>query len=180
MVEGRDQVNFLSIGHAMEHPTGNPPRGLQFVLNTLVNEMISDTITMANLGYLQLKANPGVFDMVIRPGRGRELYQFDSLTDENHRIAPLIEDYGAKVVVNSFSGATIYPVLSKMEGKEHELLIEAHDSDQKEGFWDHVKSRYLFYLMYSEFLVLQKLKEIKQSMYFLLPLVISMNDSSQL
>ena len=103
--------------------------------------MISDTITMANLGYLQLKANPGVYDMVIRPGRGRDLYEFKSISDSRSDLGSLIGDYGAKVVVDSFTGATVYPVLSKRPGKEAEKLIENSESENKDGFWDSVKSR---------------------------------------
>ena len=126
----------------MEKATGEPPRGLQFLLKTENSGMISDTITMANLGYLQLKANPGVYDMVIRPGRGRELYEFKSINDAEEYPGSLIEDFGAKVVVDSFTGATIYPVLSKKPGKETENLIQDSNTENKdEGFWGNIKSK---------------------------------------
>lgn len=126
----------------MEKGTGDPPRGLQFLLKTAVGGIISDTVTMANLGYVQLKANPGVYEMVIRPGRGRDLYEFDSITDSDQQLGILIGDFGAKVVVNSFMGATIYPVVSKRKGKEDEKLIEGTETENKDnGFWDNVKSK---------------------------------------
>jgi UDP-glucose:glycoprotein glucosyltransferase len=132
----------MILGHAIEKDTGEPPRGLQFLLKTDVGGIVSDTITMANLGYLQLKANPGVYDMVIRPGRGRELYEFKSITNSGSSFGSLIGDYGAKVVVDSFIGATVYPVLSKRPGKEAEKLIDDNESDDKDnGFWGKVKSK---------------------------------------
>ncbi len=140
LVQG--SCNKMISGHAADNDTGEPPRGLQFLLKTDVGGIISDTITMANLGYLQLKANPGVYDMVIRPGRGRELYEFKSITDSRSYSGSLIGDYGAKVVVDSFTGATVYPVVSKRPGKKAEKLIENTDSESKdEGFWESVKSK---------------------------------------
>lgn len=35
---------------------------------------------MQNLGYFQLKASPGLFDLSIAPGRSRDLYQITSAT----------------------------------------------------------------------------------------------------
>jgi UDP-glucose:glycoprotein glucosyltransferase len=132
----------MILGHAIEKDTEEPPRGLQFLLKTDVGGIVSDTITMANLGYLQLKANPGVYDMVIRPGRGRELYEFNSMTDSSSSYGSLIGDYGAKVVVDSFIGATVYPVVNKRPGMEDEKLIENTESEKEDpGFWESVKSK---------------------------------------
>lgn len=47
-------------GHCYElGPRLSPPRGLQLVLGTRQQPHLVDTIVMANLGYFQLKANPG-------------------------------------------------------------------------------------------------------------------------
>jgi UDP-glucose:glycoprotein glucosyltransferase len=55
--------------------TGNPPRGLQFTLGTANHPVLVDTIVMANLGYFQLKANPGAWVLKLRDGRSTEIYE---------------------------------------------------------------------------------------------------------
>jgi UDP-glucose:glycoprotein glucosyltransferase len=39
-----------------------------------------DTLVMQNLGYFQLKASPGLWELSIAPGRSRDLYQINSVT----------------------------------------------------------------------------------------------------
>jgi UDP-glucose:glycoprotein glucosyltransferase len=48
-------------GHAFDVQTSQSPRGLQFNLGTHANMFQYDTIVMANLGYFQLKASPGMW-----------------------------------------------------------------------------------------------------------------------
>ncbi|KAG8586345.1 hypothetical protein GDO81_005352 [Engystomops pustulosus] len=52
---------FLLEGHCFDVTTGQPPRGLQFTLGMRNDPVMVDTIVMANLGYFQLKANPGAW-----------------------------------------------------------------------------------------------------------------------
>ena len=51
--------SLLVEGHCFESGSGNPPRGLQLNLGTRTTPNRTDTIVMANLGYFQLKADPG-------------------------------------------------------------------------------------------------------------------------
>lgn len=60
-------------GHCFD-TTGSPPRGLQITLGTSQQPLLMDTIVMANLGYFQLKANPGAWVLNLREGRSRDLY----------------------------------------------------------------------------------------------------------
>jgi UDP-glucose:glycoprotein glucosyltransferase len=39
-----------------------------------------DTLVMQNLGYFQLKASPGLWELGIAPGRSRDLYQIVTAT----------------------------------------------------------------------------------------------------
>ncbi|GAB0179271.1 UDP-glucose:glycoprotein glucosyltransferase 2 [Grus japonensis] len=66
---------ILLEGHCFDVTTGQPPRGLQFTLGTKNNPVMVDTIVMANLGYFQLKANPGAWTLRLREGRSKEIYQ---------------------------------------------------------------------------------------------------------
>ena len=44
------------------------PRGLQLYLGTAQQPHQLDTLVMSNLGYFQLKAGPGVWDLQLAPG----------------------------------------------------------------------------------------------------------------
>lgn len=70
------ELEYLLLeGHAWDNTLGTPPRGLQLVLGTKDNPEAKDTIVMANLGYFQLKANPGAWILRLRPGRSEEIYE---------------------------------------------------------------------------------------------------------
>lgn len=56
------------------------PRGLQLQLAGGAGEVVGDTLVMSNLGYFQMKAYPGVFQLQLAPGRTRELYTIKSST----------------------------------------------------------------------------------------------------
>ena len=45
------------------------PRGLQLYLGTAQQPHQLDTLVMSNLGYFQLKAAPGVWDLQLAPGQ---------------------------------------------------------------------------------------------------------------
>ncbi|MCO5569802.1 hypothetical protein L7F22_023516 [Adiantum nelumboides] len=58
---------LMLTGHYHEQNDG-PPWGLQLVLGTKLNPHVVDTIVMANLGYWQLKAAPGVWTQRLHLG----------------------------------------------------------------------------------------------------------------
>ncbi|KAI8914924.1 UDP-glucose:glycoprotein glucosyltransferase-domain-containing protein [Powellomyces hirtus] len=137
--------NILVEGHARESQTGGPPRGLQFLLGTKQDPSRLDTITMANLGYLQLKANPGIWDLRLREGRSRELYDILSVSDtlKPHDDSNVPQS-SVKVVLNSFEGVTMYPVVAKKPGMQNEeLLVESSDANDQasaSGMWSKMKT----------------------------------------
>ena len=47
-------------------------------LGTKQEPVVMDTIVMANLGYLQLKSNPGRWFLQLREGRSSEIYDITS------------------------------------------------------------------------------------------------------
>ncbi|RCN41202.1 hypothetical protein ANCCAN_12840 [Ancylostoma caninum] len=77
--------HILLEGQCFDEVSGSPPRGLQFVLGTAVNPTQFDTIVMANLGYFQLKANPGAWVLQLREGKSKEIYELSghSSTEES-------------------------------------------------------------------------------------------------
>jgi UDP-glucose:glycoprotein glucosyltransferase len=129
------------VGHAADATTEEAPRGLQFDLETPSSGPVSDTITMANLGYFQLKANPGVWNMLIRPGRGREVYDFVGVEDVYQREGALIENIGARIVLNGFEGVTVFPSVKKKPGMESEDVLPSQEEEKEKsgGIWNNLK-----------------------------------------
>ncbi|CAH2223654.1 UDP-glucose:glyco glucosyltransferase 2 isoform X2 [Pelobates cultripes] len=79
VVTANYELEYLLLeGHCFDVSTGQPPRGLQFTLGTKNVPVIVDTIVMANLGYFQLKANPGAWTLQLRKGRSEEIYHLFS------------------------------------------------------------------------------------------------------
>ncbi|XP_063005624.1 UDP-glucose:glycoprotein glucosyltransferase 2 isoform X3 [Melospiza melodia melodia] len=110
---------ILLEGHCFDVTTGQPPRGLQFTLGTEKNPVMVDTIVMANLGYFQLKANPGAWMLRLRKGRSEEIYQVFSHegTDSVADLADVI------VVLNNFRSKIIKVQVQKKPGKVNEELL---------------------------------------------------------
>uniref|UniRef100_A0A8C8VQ50 UDP-glucose ceramide glucosyltransferase-like 1 n=1 Tax=Pelusios castaneus TaxID=367368 RepID=A0A8C8VQ50_9SAUR len=91
------ELEYLLLeGHCFDVTTGQPPRGLQFTLGIKNNPVMVDTTVMANLGYFQLKANPGSWTLRLRKGRSDDIYHIllDGVTEEE----------GAWKSITSFSG----------------------------------------------------------------------------
>ena len=61
--------------------TLNPPRGMQLQLVEGEGGAIANMLVVANLGYLQFRAKPGVFGLEVRPGRGRDVFRLESIGD---------------------------------------------------------------------------------------------------
>ncbi|KAG9010570.1 hypothetical protein FRB93_003838 [Tulasnella sp. JGI-2019a] len=124
-VEAVFSLDYLVIeGHAQDSVTKAPPRGLQLQLSSYAVP-IADTQVVANLGYFQLRAAPGVFQLEIRPGRGREIYEMVSAGNQGYD-SPSVEEVGADITVTSFEGVTLYPVFKRLEGMENaDVLQEA-------------------------------------------------------
>ncbi|KAF2457381.1 UDP-glucose:Glyco protein glucosyltransferase-domain-containing protein [Lineolata rhizophorae] len=110
--------HILIEGHARDFTLRKAPRGAELVLGTQKDPAVTDTIIMANLGYFQFKANPGVFNLALRPGRSSEVYKMDStgLTGQ-HRGA-------SDICLTSFQGVTLFPRLSRQPGMEKEDVLE--------------------------------------------------------
>ena len=114
---------LLVEGHARE-ANDAPPRGLQLQLTKNGLEVASDTQVMANLGYLQFKATPGVYQLAVRPGRGTEVYELGSVGSEGWSSPP-VNETGTTLSLTSFGGITILPRFTRREGMETaNVLIE--------------------------------------------------------
>uniref|UniRef100_A0A1A8MQF2 UDP-glucose ceramide glucosyltransferase-like 1 n=1 Tax=Nothobranchius pienaari TaxID=704102 RepID=A0A1A8MQF2_9TELE len=123
--------HLLLEGHCFDVGSGQPPRGLQFTLGTASEPVMVDTIVMANLGYFQLKANPGAWMLKLRKGRSDEIYKIyshegtDSPADSDDII----------VVLNSFKSRIIKVKVQKRPDKFNEELLSDGTEENDAGFW---------------------------------------------
>uniref|UniRef100_A0A452TRH4 UDP-glucose ceramide glucosyltransferase-like 1 n=1 Tax=Ursus maritimus TaxID=29073 RepID=A0A452TRH4_URSMA len=104
VVAAEYELEYLLLeGHCYDITTGQPPRGLQFTLGTSANPVIVDTIVMANLGYFQLKANPGAWILRLRKGRSEDIYRIyshdgtDSPPDADE-VVVVLNNFKSKII----------------------------------------------------------------------------------
>jgi len=71
---------------------------------------------MANLGYFQLKAAPGVWTLALRDGPSRDIFSL-----ETHNDKP--------VVVHSFQSIVIKVKVKRNPGKESVSLLETEEEN---------------------------------------------------
>uniref|UniRef100_A0A0N4ZS70 UDP-glucose:glycoprotein glucosyltransferase n=1 Tax=Parastrongyloides trichosuri TaxID=131310 RepID=A0A0N4ZS70_PARTI len=119
--------NILLEGHCFDDVTGSPPRGLQFDLSTKVKKSMYDTIVMANLGYFQLKSNPGIWDLSLREGKSKDIYDIVEHINTEKQDGEVV-----KVIVNSLLGKVIKIKVSKKANKLDEHLL----ADEKGNYDD--------------------------------------------
>jgi UDP-glucose:glycoprotein glucosyltransferase len=121
-------LDYLVIeGHARDTLTSAPPRGLQLQLTTNSSTVIADTQVVANLGYLQFRAKPGVFQLEIRPGRGREVFTMESVGNSGWD-SPSVDEVGSEITLTSFDGLTLYPRMARIPGMEKEDVLPPPDA----------------------------------------------------
>ncbi|KAF8905183.1 glycosyltransferase family 24 protein [Gymnopilus junonius] len=138
-VEAIFELDYIVIeGHAREVPHNTVPRGVQLQLVTSDNVPIDDTQVVANLGYFQFKAKPGVFRLEIREGKGRDIFKLESVGNEGWD-SPTVEEAGAHITVTSFEGSTLYPRFKRLPEMEQADVLEEQseeDANQKGVFED--------------------------------------------
>ncbi|RIB10779.1 Glycosyltransferase Family 24 protein [Gigaspora rosea] len=130
--------NILIEGHAFDVTTNSPPSGLQLILGTNNYPAMVDTIVMANLGYFQLKANPGVWTLQLREGKSKEIYDILSVGSEGW-FSRNVNETGYEIVLNSFEGPIIYPRFVRKPGKEN---VNIKDDENDDSFWDYITNKF--------------------------------------
>ncbi|XP_073899219.1 UDP-glucose:glycoprotein glucosyltransferase 2 isoform X3 [Castor canadensis] len=129
------ELEYLLLeGHCFDTTTEQPPRGLQFTLGTENKPVMVDTIVMANLGYFQLKANPGAWILKLRQGKSEDIYQIvgHEGTDSQSDLGDVI------VVLNNFKSKTLKVQVQKKPDKVKEDILT--DKYERKGMWDSIKS----------------------------------------
>lgn len=130
--------NLLLEGHCFDTTTGAPPRGLQITLGTNEQPILVDTIVMANLGYFQLKANPGAWILKLRQGKSADIY--DIASAEGPNTIHSVED-GTRVVISSLRSTVLKLRVTKKAGQSHADLL-GDDTEAQHGIWDSITSSF--------------------------------------
>ena len=93
----------------------------------------SDTLVMKNVGYWQLRANPGVWDLSIAPGsRGAEIFDMVDGTVKQNRIKLLGKDVKTatkKLFVQDFVGSGELLLVKRRPGTEQMSLFYEDDGE---------------------------------------------------
>ncbi|XP_074155473.1 UDP-glucose:glycoprotein glucosyltransferase 2 isoform X1 [Sminthopsis crassicaudata] len=135
-VRAEYELEYLLLeGQCFDETTRQPPRGLQFTLGMKKNPVMVDTIVMANLGYFQLKANPGAWILRLRQGKSEDIYQISR--HEGTDSPPDVDD--VIVVLSNFKSKILKVQVQKKPDKIDEDILTDKDEEGK-GMWDSVKS----------------------------------------
>lgn len=126
-IEATYELEHIMIeGHSRDTINGSPPRGAQLVLGTENNPNFAATIIMANLGYFQFKANPGVYNLKMQQGASDSIYHLGSAGTKGY--SPQAGDVSTEISLFGFKGATIFPRLSRKPGMETADVLEYKSS----------------------------------------------------
>ncbi|KAI8968326.1 UDP-glucose:glycoprotein glucosyltransferase-domain-containing protein [Mycotypha africana] len=142
--------NILLEGHCLDINNKAPPRGLEFEITSPSNGLQKDTLVMANLGYFQLKALPGVWDLHLREGRSTEVYSITDISSEgkwNWDANDKNETVNNKMAIYSFEGLTVLPLVHKNPGMEHEDVLntgaaQKMEDKEKSGLWSSISNKF--------------------------------------
>ncbi|XP_055601750.1 UDP-glucose:glycoprotein glucosyltransferase [Uranotaenia lowii] len=135
-VHSEYELEYLLLeGHCFDTTTGSPPRGLQITLGTEEQPIIVDTIVMANLGYFQLKANPGAWILKLRHGKSADIYDITNADGPNtiHSVD------GTQVIISSLKSHVLKLRVTKKPGKANADLL-GEEKDTTGGIWDSISS----------------------------------------
>lgn len=133
--------NILIEGHARDITTNGPPRGLALELGTDKTGKLTDTIVMANLGYLQFQSNPGAWRLSIKEGRSSEIFDLASIGASGFEGLGKAQDM---IFVSKLTGTTVYPRFKRKPGMESADVLDSEEgmlrSDLLKGGWNKLKS----------------------------------------
>ncbi|KAF0693842.1 Aste57867_15229 [Aphanomyces stellatus] len=117
--------DVLVYGQCMDRTTPHYPslpNGLQLVLERTAGTLSvhKDTVVMKNLGYFQLQAAPGVWQLGLAKGRHSTIYE---MIDEEERVNSV------RVVVYDFMSSIMQLEVKKRVGQESVRLLDDSNSD---------------------------------------------------
>lgn len=122
--------HLLLEGHAVDVSLNSAPRGMALELGALNSDDVTDTSVMANLGYFQLKANPGLWQLSIKEGRSQEIFKLDTLGLLKNKLPS-----PNHLFITEMTGLTVYPQFSRQPGAETQDVLESADAGSLKGLF---------------------------------------------
>ncbi|KAI3966206.1 hypothetical protein MKW92_005124, partial [Papaver armeniacum] len=113
--------SLVLTGHCSEKDH-EAPRGLQLILGTKSRAHLVDTLVMANLGYFQMKASPGVWYLQLAPGRSSDLYVLKE-PEDGDEVLP----FRKQITIDDLRGKLVHLEVVKKKGREHDQLLSSSD-----------------------------------------------------
>ncbi|ALC43831.1 Ugt [Drosophila busckii] len=135
-----DLEYLLLEGHCFDAASGAPPRGLQLVLGTKSQPTLVDTIVMANLGYFQLKANPGAWSLRLREGKSNDIYAISHAEGPNTQHQPQTD--AVQVLITSLRSHVTKLRVSKRPGMQQAELLSDDATPAQAGIWNSITSSF--------------------------------------
>lgn len=118
--------HILVEGSALDLTTNSVPRGMALELcNSTRDQPIADTLVMANYGYFQLQANPGLWTLELQKGRSSQIFSLKS---------------SGQVWVTSMTGTIIFPHYTRAKGMEKADVL-APDTKSSGGLLSKLKGK---------------------------------------
>ncbi|KAK6334395.1 hypothetical protein TWF730_003609 [Orbilia blumenaviensis] len=141
--------NILIEGHSRDTTRNEPSSGAQLELGTPQNPVMQDTIVMSNLGYFQLKSNPGHWQIRLKPGRSSDVFSIQSLGTTGFTAINNAEDDVQDITLMSLNGVTLFPRLKRNKGYNSVNVLAPLDSadnaaDKAAGFAEGLLSKFGF------------------------------------
>ena len=99
------------------------------ILGTESSPHLVDTLVMENLGYWQMKVSPGIWHLMLAPGRSSELYLLKEEDGGSQKTT-----LSKRIIINDLRSKVVHLEVVKRKGKEHEkLLVSADVDDHSDG-----------------------------------------------
>jgi hypothetical protein len=186
--------NLLMFGQCYDYQTQSPPNGLQLALTqkgspgngkssmaeissdgsvdvsatSPADAVYSDTLVMKNVGYWQLRANPGLWELKIAPeSRGAEIFDIVDGTVKRGKMKlskNQVSNSTKTIVMKDFTGSGQVLIVKRRPGYEKATLFYDKDKGVKSGDDDviHVFSLATGHL-YERFLKIMMLSVTKRT-----------------
>ncbi|KAH3670358.1 hypothetical protein WICMUC_004854 [Wickerhamomyces mucosus] len=116
--------NIIIEGFALDVIEKSPPTGLTVEIEG------SETNVMTSQGYLQLKANPGLWNFQLKDdGVSDIVYSILSIDKFDSKVKSSEKNKSFQIPILSLEGPKIYPRVIKNDGKERIKLVNLDDND---------------------------------------------------
>mmetsp|Transcript_32457 Transcript_32457/g.79034 ORF Transcript_32457/g.79034 Transcript_32457/m.79034 type:complete len:1653 (-) Transcript_32457:377-5335(-) len=113
-------------GQCIDMIEREPPAGLQLELGNASKPHVQDTLVMHNLGYFQLKANPGLWRLRIAPNRHGKIFKIQSAIKQGTEASS--EEFSL-MPVHSFMSKPKMVSVTRRKGMERAELLDYDGND---------------------------------------------------